>query len=120
MSSATQISVLPGRRNGSSEAFTTKLVPVSSHLPWVPYHRGRDYPQPEKIQGTLNMQRPGTQKDVRRFVGMVNFYRDLFPKRAETLATLMDLCGQKKKFIVREIFPENENNLSSRDNAHLP
>jgi len=77
-------------------------------------------PQPEKIQGTLNMQRPGTQKDVRCFVGMVNFYRDLFPKRAETLATLMDLCRQKKKFIVRESFPENKNNLSSRDNAHLP
>ncbi len=30
---------------------------------------------------------------------MVNFYRDLYPKRAETLAPLTDLCGQKTKFI---------------------
>jgi hypothetical protein len=45
------------------------------------------------------MQRPKTQRDVRRFVGMVNFYRDLYPKRAETLAPLTNLCGQKKKFI---------------------
>jgi hypothetical protein len=56
-------------------------------------------PQQEKIQGILNMKQPKTQKDVRRFVGMVNFYRDLYPKRAETLAPLTDLCGHKKKFI---------------------
>jgi hypothetical protein len=55
-------------------------------------------PQPEKIQGILHMQRPKSQKDIRRFVGMVNFYRDLYPKRAETLAPLTDLCGEKKKF----------------------
>jgi hypothetical protein len=55
-------------------------------------------PQPDKIQGILNMQRPTTQKDVCHFVGMVNFYRDLYPKRAATLAPLTDLCGQKKKF----------------------
>jgi hypothetical protein len=28
----------------------------------------------------------------------VNFYRDLYPKRAELLAPLTDLCGQNKKF----------------------
>ena len=41
---------------------------------------------------------PKTQKDVRHFVGMINFYRDLYPKRAETLAPLTDLCGHKRKF----------------------
>jgi hypothetical protein len=41
---------------------------------------------------------PKTQKDVRRFVWMINFYRDLYPKRAETLAPLTDLCGHKRKF----------------------
>jgi len=56
-------------------------------------------PQQEKIQGILNMKQPKTQKDVRRFVGMVNFYRDLYPKCAETLAPLTDLCGHKKNFI---------------------
>jgi hypothetical protein len=55
-------------------------------------------PQPEKIQGILNMKQPKTQKEVRRFVGMVNFYRDLYPKRAETLAPLTALCSQNKKF----------------------
>jgi len=60
-------------------------------------------PQPDKIQGILNMTRPMTQKDVRRFVGMVNFYRDLYPKRADTLAPLTDLCGHKKKFVWSDI-----------------
>jgi hypothetical protein len=55
-------------------------------------------PQPEKIQGILNMRQPKTQREVRRFVGMINFYRDLYPKRAETLAPLTALCGQNKKF----------------------
>ena len=55
-------------------------------------------PQPEKIQGILNMKQPKTQKEVRRFVGMVNFYRDLYPKRTETLAPLTALCGQNKKY----------------------
>jgi hypothetical protein len=44
------------------------------------------------------MAQPKTQRDVRRFVGMINFYRDLNPKRAETLAPLTDLCGHKRKF----------------------
>jgi hypothetical protein len=56
-------------------------------------------PQPEKIQGILNMKRPTTQKEVRHFVGMVNFYRDLYPNRADILAPLTSLCGQNKKFL---------------------
>jgi hypothetical protein len=54
--------------------------------------------QPEKVQGILNMKRPRTQKEVHHLVGMVNFYRDLYPKCAATLTPLTDLCGQKKKF----------------------
>jgi hypothetical protein len=37
------------------------------------------------------------QKDNCCFIGIVNFYRGLYSKRAKTLAPLMDLCGQKKK-----------------------
>jgi hypothetical protein len=55
-------------------------------------------PQKDKIQGILNMSEPRNQKDVRRFVGLVNFYRDLYPKRAEILAPLTSLCGKNIKF----------------------
>ena len=43
-------------------------------------------PQPEKIQGILNMAQPKTQKDVCCFVGMINFYHNLYPKCAKALA----------------------------------
>jgi hypothetical protein len=56
-------------------------------------------PQDSKIQGILNIATPKTQKDIRKFVGMVNFYRDLFPKRAAILAPLTDLCGKNKTFV---------------------
>jgi hypothetical protein len=55
-------------------------------------------PQSNKIQGILNMKRPTNQKKVCHFVGMVNFYRNLYPKCAATLAPLMGLCRQKRKF----------------------
>jgi len=34
---------------------------------------------------------------------MVNFYRDIYPKQAQTLARLTDLCGHKRKFVWTEI-----------------
>jgi hypothetical protein len=55
--------------------------------------------QKDKIQGILNTVQPKNQKDVRRFVGLVNFYRDLYPCRAEILAPLTNLCGKNTKFI---------------------
>jgi transposase InsO family protein len=55
-------------------------------------------PQKDKIQGILNLATPRNQKDVRRFVGLVNFYRDLYPRRAEILAPLTTLCGKNTKF----------------------
>ncbi len=56
-------------------------------------------PQKDKIQGILNMAQPRNQKDVRRFVGLVNFYCDLYPRRAEILAPLTSLCGKNTKFV---------------------
>jgi hypothetical protein len=45
------------------------------------------------------MAQPRNQKDVRRFVGLVNFYHDLYPHQAEILAPLTSLCGKKEKFV---------------------
>jgi hypothetical protein len=72
-------------------------------------------PQTAKVQGILNMQQPRNQKDIRRFVGMVSFYRDLYPKRAATLAPLTGLCGKNKKFIWTD-----DRDYEQRNNANLP
>jgi len=50
--------------------------PAVLYLGFAITHDGIKHQQ-EKIHGILNMTSPKMQKDVRRFIGMVNFYRDL-------------------------------------------
>ena len=54
-------------------------------------------PQPAKVQIIVDMTKPTTSTGVKRFEGMVNFYRDLWPKRAHYLALIMALTAGKKK-----------------------
>ena len=42
------------------------------------------------------MDRPRTATEIRRFVGCVNYYRDMWPSRAHVLKPLTDLAGLKK------------------------
>eukprot|EP00956_Cyclotella_meneghiniana_P032907 scaffold92073_cov46-Cyclotella_meneghiniana.AAC.2 len=42
------------------------------------------------------MDRPRTPKELRRFIGCVNYYRDMWPSRAHILKPLTDQAGLKK------------------------
>ena len=42
------------------------------------------------------MDRPKTPKELRKFIGMVNYYRDMWPSRAHVLKPLTDKAGLKK------------------------
>ena len=56
-------------------------------------------PQVNKVQAILALKPPTNVKELRRFLGMVQYYRDLWAKRSEMLAPLTDLvgkCGQTK------------------------
>jgi hypothetical protein len=56
-------------------------------------------PQTNKVQAILALKPPNNVKELRRFLGMVQYYRDLWAKRSEMLAPLTDLvgeCGQTK------------------------
>ena len=55
-------------------------------------------PQMSKIQGILDMEAPTSVTQIRSFVGMVNFYKTMWPKRSTTLAPLTDLTGKGQKF----------------------
>ena len=51
-----------------------------------------------KIQGILDMEAPSSVTQIHSFVGMVNFYKTMWPKRSTTLAPLTDLTGKCQKF----------------------
>ena len=55
-------------------------------------------PIAKKVEAIKNLKPPKTQKQVRSFVGLVNYYRDMWPGRAKTLAPLTKLTSKNVKF----------------------
>jgi hypothetical protein len=41
---------------------------------------------------------PTTQKQVRSFIGLINYYQDMWPRRSETLAPLTHLTSKDVPF----------------------
>ena len=54
-------------------------------------------PQTSKVQIIVNMPRPKTVTQAKRFAGMINFYRNIWKGRAHHLAPSMSLTKGKKK-----------------------
>jgi hypothetical protein len=56
-------------------------------------------PRSKKVQSILTLNLPNNVKELRHFLGMVQYYRDMWAKRSEMLAPLTDLvgeCGERK------------------------
>ena len=56
-------------------------------------------PQPEKVSAILALKEPTNVKELRKLLGMVQYYRDMWEKRSHLVAPLTDLvgeCGQTK------------------------
>ena len=51
-------------------------------------------PQPRKVEAILALTLPQNVKQLRRFLGMVQHYRDLWAKRSKMLSPLTDLVGE--------------------------
>ncbi len=51
-------------------------------------------PQPKKVQANLVLNLPNNVKELRHFLGMVQYYQDMWAKRSEMLAPLTDLVGE--------------------------
>ena len=51
-------------------------------------------PQKKKVQAILALMPPSSVKELRRFLGMVQYYRDIWARRSEMLAPLSNLVGE--------------------------
>ena len=54
-------------------------------------------PDPKKIKAIQAMERPTTVTEVRRFIGMIQYYRDLWPKRSHILQPFTAVSSGKKE-----------------------
>ena len=45
-------------------------------------------PLPHKVEAIKNLAPPKTRRQLRRFIGFINYYRDMWAKRSELLAPL--------------------------------
>ena len=48
------------------------------------------------------MQIPTNKREVRHFIGMINYYRDMWIRRSEILAPLTKLCSKNNTFVCSE------------------
>ena len=55
-------------------------------------------PVPEKVQAILKIDTPKNRKELRSFIGIVNYYRDMWIKRSHVLAPLAGLTSTKAKW----------------------
>ncbi len=56
--------------------------------------RGGIKQEPKKVQTILALNLPSNIKELQRFLGMVQYYRDMWQKHSEILAPLTDLVGE--------------------------
>src|SRR5687768_15324590 len=51
-------------------------------------------PTSKKVEAILKLTPPTKKKELRRFIGMINYYRDIWPQRSHILAPLTDLTSE--------------------------
>ena len=62
----------------------------------------------KRVEPILHMEKPKTLKELRRFIGMTNFYRSMYKERAKVLAPLTDMTKISKQAFHKHWGPEQD------------
>ena len=83
-------------RNAGLKINATKSVFCAQETEYLGYILTRDgiKPQPKKVQSILTLNPSNNVKELQRFLGMVQYYRDMWQKHSEMPAPLTDLVGE--------------------------
>jgi hypothetical protein len=82
--------------NAGLKVNADKLTFCALEIEYLGYILTRDgiKPQSDKVQAILRIQLPTNVKQHRHFLGMVQYYRDLWARRSKMLAPLTSLGGE--------------------------
>jgi hypothetical protein len=69
---------------------TNKSLFEVSEIEYLGYWITRDgiQPIPKKVKAIQRIAPPTTRKQVQSFIGLINYYQDMWPRRSEILAPL--------------------------------
>jgi len=84
-----------GLKINASKSFFAK-----GELEYLGYWITRDGIQPvsKKVDAIMNIAEPRTKKELRSFIGLVNYYRDMWIRRSHVLAPLARLTSKSVKW----------------------
>ena len=70
----------------------------TTQLEYLGYIVNRQGVQPstKKVEAILKIATPKTRKQLRRFIRMINYYRNMWPKHSELLALLIKFTSSKE------------------------
>ena len=88
-------------RNAGLKVNMKKSFFARAELEYLGYWITREGIQPtaNKVHAISNIAPPKTKKELRRFIGMVNYYRDMWIRRSHVLAPLASLTSKTTKWV---------------------
>ncbi len=88
--------VLTRLRDAGLKVNAAKSLFCAHEIEYLSYMLTREgiKPQPKKVQAIQALNLPNNVKELRQFLRMVQYYRDLWARHSEMLAPLTDLVGE--------------------------
>ncbi len=83
-------------RDARLKVHAAKSTFCAHEIEYIGYILSREgiKPQPKKMQAILALNLPNNVTELRHFLGMVKYYRDMWAKRSQMLAPQTDLVGE--------------------------